>query len=319
MIKFFSNRSILTQLGVLILLLLILWGYGISSMLNQLTEKQLEIQAKTIVENAQTHWAWGADYNGIWIKSDAAYTGSYIDRIDVGNGAVFYYKNPARVLKEISDKGISRKNNDSFRMVSLNPTNRENLAIGFEEDAIKELSAQLVSAKPVSAIYEHSGNIFRYVEPVIHTKACLSCHGEPSKAPEGVRRTYGSSNGYNYKEGDIAGAISVTIKFDKWKILSSVINTPLTILIIFPVFAILGFVYWLSKKIATVATSIGSYQRGQSIGIDAKSIPENTNNEIFILVRAASKLVGIVNGTFSQLSAVTKKDPKETNTERQRQ
>ncbi len=310
MIHFFTNRSIVTQLGILIVLLLALWVYGISSMLNQLTEKQLETQAKTIVENAKTHWAWGADYSGIWIKSGTNYAGSYIDRIDAGNGVVFYYKNPARVLKEISDKGIARQNNDSFRMVSLNPSNPENLATGFEADAIKKLSEQLITQKTVGAIYTQDADTFRYVEPVVHTAACLTCHGEPAKAPEGMRRTYGSSNGYYYKEGDVAGAISVTIKFDKWAILSSVINTPLTVLIVFPIIAILAFVYGLSKKISNVATKIGSYQRGQSIGIDAKSIPENTNNEIFILVRAASKLVGIVNGTFSQLSAATRKDTK---------
>jgi hypothetical protein len=312
MIQFFTNRSIVTQLGMLIALLLVLWGYGISSMLNQLTEKQLETQAKTIVESAKTHWAWGSDYSGIWVKAGPDYAGSYIDRIDAGNGVIFYYKNPARVLKEISDKGIARNNNDSFRMVSLNPTNIENLATGFEAEAIKKLSEQLLSNKTPGAMYTQDADTFRYVEPVIHTQACLTCHGEPSKAPEGVRKTYGSSNGYYYKDGDVAGAISVTIKFDKWKILSSVINTPLTILIVLPVFAILAFVYWLSKKISNVATRIGSYQRGQSIGIDAKSIPENTHNEIFILVRAASKLVGIVNGTFSQLSAITKKDGKDS-------
>jgi ABC-type bacteriocin/lantibiotic exporter with double-glycine peptidase domain len=54
MLNFIINRSILTQVGILFLMFFILWFYGISSLLNKLTEQQLEIQARTVVDNVNT-------------------------------------------------------------------------------------------------------------------------------------------------------------------------------------------------------------------------------------------------------------------------
>lgn len=316
MLRFLINRSILTQVGLLFLILIILWFYGISSLLNNLTEKQLEIQARTVVDNVNTLGQLISGHGGMWVKAGPEFNERYLEKIDAGNGVFFYSKNPARVQREFSDKGLSNQFPASFRMVSLNPTNPENLAMGFEAEALRLMSRDVKDGKPVTKVSRHNDSQYEFIEPVFHKENCISCHGDPAKAPESVRKAYGTSNGYHFQAGDLAGAIAVTIKFDKWKMLSTLVNIPLVLLILLPVVAILLFVYLQSKNISSIAKRIGAYQRGTPIGIDAKSIPDNTRNEVFVLVKAAAKLVSVVEGTFAQLKAATLNSNQKNNSKR---
>lgn len=306
MLNFLINRSILTQVGFLFLMLFVLWFFGISSLLNRLTQQQLEIQARTVVDNVNTLGQLISGHGGMWVKAGPDFNERYLDKIDAGNGVFFYSKNPARVQKEFSDKGLSNKFPASFRMVSLNPTNPENLAMGFEAKALREMTRDKTDGKNIHSISRHNDSQYEFIEPVIHTENCIACHGDPAKAPESVRNAYGTTNGYNYKAGDLAGAIAVTIDFNKWEMLSTLINAPLVLLLLLPIVAILLFVYLQSKNISSIARRIGSYQRGTPIGVDARAIPDNTRNEVFILIKAAAKMTGIVEGTYAQLNTYIK-------------
>lgn len=303
MLNFIINRSILTQVGILFLMFFILWFYGISSLLNKLTEQQLEIQARTVVDNVNTLGQLISGHGGMWVKAGPDFNERYLEKIDAGNGVFFYSKNPARVQKEFSDKGLSNKFPASFRMVSLNPMNPDNVAIGFEATALRDMTSNKLDGKNIRSISRHNESQYEFIEPVIHAENCIACHGDPARAPESVRNAYGTTNGYNFKAGDLAGAIAVTIEFNKWEMLSTLINTPLALILLLPVVAILFFIYLQSKNISSIAKRIGSYQRGTPIGVDARAIPDNTRNEVFVLIKAAAKMTGIVEGTYAQLNA----------------
>jgi hypothetical protein len=303
MLNFLINRSILTQVGFLFVMLFVLWFYGISSLLNKLTEQQLEIQARTVVDNVNTLGELISGHGGMWVKAGPNFNERYLDKIDAGNGVFFYSKNPARVQKEFSDKGLSNEFPASFRMVSLNPMNTDNVAMDFEAKALREMTRSQLEGKSIHSVSRHNDSQYEFIEPVIHTENCIACHGDPAKAPESVRNAYGTINGYNYKAGDLAGAIAVTIDFNKWEMLSTVISAPLLLLLLLPIVVILLFVYHQSKSISNIAKRIGSYRRGTPIGVDATTIPDNTRNEVFVLIRAAAKMTGIVEGTYAQLNA----------------
>ncbi|MEZ5601107.1 MAG: DUF3365 domain-containing protein [Candidatus Competibacteraceae bacterium] len=40
---------------------------------------------------------------------------------------------------------------------------------------------------------------------------CMSCHGDPGKAPLPVTSKYGTASGYNYKPNSIVGTIGVGV------------------------------------------------------------------------------------------------------------
>ncbi len=52
---------------------------------------------------------------------------------------------------------------------------------------------------------------FRYARAVYQKASCIACHGDAAKAPEDVKVRYGTTNGFGFKEGDVAGIISVRL------------------------------------------------------------------------------------------------------------
>lgn len=60
-------------------------------------------------------------------------------------------------------------------------------------------------------------NRFKYYKPiVINDKACLKCHGEPSKDVElrrAINERYPIDKAKNYEMGDVRGAVVVTIQY----------------------------------------------------------------------------------------------------------
>jgi two-component system NtrC family sensor kinase len=55
---------------------------------------------------------------------------------------------------------------------------------------------------------------FVHSRPVYFTPDCMHCHGDPKDAPPGLLKIYGSTRGFGYKAGDIAGVTAVTIPVD---------------------------------------------------------------------------------------------------------
>ncbi|MBC8042160.1 MAG: methyl-accepting chemotaxis protein [Rhizobacter sp.] len=57
--------------------------------------------------------------------------------------------------------------------------------------------------------------VFRYMQPIYIKKQCLHCHGRRDEAPEYVRENY--EGGYDYRVGDLRGAVSIIIPADSVK------------------------------------------------------------------------------------------------------
>ena len=55
---------------------------------------------------------------------------------------------------------------------------------------------------------------FVHSRPVYFTADCMHCHGKPQDAPPDLIKLYGSTRGFGYKSGDIAGVTAVSIPVD---------------------------------------------------------------------------------------------------------
>lgn len=99
---------------------------------------------------------------------------------------------------------FSRQSHVRLKQTTLNPRNPKNEPDDYETSVLKWLSGRPRADAYVSELTDE-GKTLRVVMPIYYQKDCLACHGEP-KGDLDIA-------GYpkeGHKEGDLAGAITVT-------------------------------------------------------------------------------------------------------------
>jgi len=115
------------------------------------------------------------------------------------------YKNfiPATYGSQASTR-FSKASHVRLKQTTLQPRNPKNEPDEYEASVLKWLSGRPRAEAYVSELTEE-GRTLRVVMPIYYAKDCLSCHGEPKGDLD--------ISGYpkeGHKEGDLAGAITVT-------------------------------------------------------------------------------------------------------------
>lgn len=206
------------SLSALLAVVLLLSGYLFYQMLAREQLNQLTIQAKSLVANMEAFGGWVAKQGGVW--SFSADTTNFlkqrelVDVKDTQQAPIHaYFKNPALAQREFAEEVLASNSPAKFRMTSHNVMNPINTPDAFETRAINALKS--------SNMKEYSEEIadkFRYAQVIVHKAACINCHGDPAKAPIDVIQRYGDKNGFGFREGDVAGVISVSIpRPDVWQ------------------------------------------------------------------------------------------------------
>ncbi|MDF0643733.1 MAG: DUF3365 domain-containing protein [Nitrospira sp.] len=102
----------------------------------------------------------------------------------------------------------SKRSHVQLKQTASQPRNPKNEADEYESSVLRWLSGRPNGEAYVSELTE-SGKTFHVMIPIYYQRECLACHGEPkgewnisSYPREGAR------------EGELAGAISVTIPLD---------------------------------------------------------------------------------------------------------
>src|SRR5579864_5054688 len=99
----------------------------------------------------------------------------------------------------------------SYREATLNPTNPQNRATDWEADVIRYLGdhrdeKQLSGQRPTPL-----GPSMYLAMPLVAGQACLECHSTPEAAPRAMIATYGSNNGFGWKQDSVVGAQIVSV------------------------------------------------------------------------------------------------------------
>ncbi|ACM20373.1 cytochrome c, 1 heme-binding site [Geotalea daltonii FRC-32] len=121
-------------------------------------------------------------------------------------GIAFKGFSPAIYGKKTGDKFL-KKTGITVKQTSLKYRNPANKPDKFETDVLKKFENGWVRSKTYSEQTTSGGKkTFRYLAPVYITQMCLTCHGSPAGDMDiSGRKKEG------YKEGDVRGAISVSI------------------------------------------------------------------------------------------------------------
>ncbi len=226
-------------------------------------------------------------------------TRDYISSVVHGEPEHNYALVPQVVATQVA-KRITRDSKYYVRQVSLRYRNPENRPDPFETAQLERFARG--NAHEMYQVVESGGKeSFRYLLPMQAEKSCLACHGEYDKAPRFVRERFPRGHySYNYKLGEVIGAVSVSIPMDD---LYREIGTNLKLdlfyrAIIF--FAIIGIVGLLIRTsiIRPIETLSATITRVTRTGNFDERLPKRSNDEI-------GQLIGAFNDMMEELGRKT--------------
>jgi signal transduction histidine kinase len=172
--------------------------YVINQRQERLILQQVENEARAVFHQIVVMRKWIADHGGVFVERVPWKEPRHLDGSGITDlqGRHYVRETPAMVTKELGkyarDKGLYW-----FHITSLQLTNPENAPDDFERKALRAFEqdglSELISIEQIE-----QQDFLRYISPLYVEDACMPCHAEQG-----------------YVEGDIRGAISVTIPLSK--------------------------------------------------------------------------------------------------------
>ena len=309
-----NNRSLTVQFAIVFLLALSLVGAAFYLILDRIYVNELKSQAETVADNVDAFGSWVAQYGRVWVKDDNK---SYLGHVSLlqpeegtPEGTVpppgtkltpvdFYSKNPALAQREFSEAVERSPSHSKFRLTSHNVMNPGNKPDAFEEGALRE-----IRGKNLKEFYELTDNGFRYARAVYQKASCIACHGDPGNAPNDVKVRYGTTNGFGFKEGDVAGIISVRLPAKSfWDVALNVVGV-YELLMILAAFVI-AMLFMYRAVVAPVRRLTAATQQislGKAADLGLAKIHLNSGNELHRLALATERLRISINMAIQRLS-----------------
>jgi Protein of unknown function (DUF3365) len=308
-----KRTSLTTQFALVFLVALALMGTASYLILDRIYLGQLQSQAETVADNVDAFGNWVAQYGRVWVKdNDQSFLGHSMlyatdnpDEVPPRLTTVnFYSKNPALAQREYSEVVEHSASPAKFRMTSHNVMNPANKPDEFEQRALAAIRGQRLNE-----YHELTPGGYRYARTLIHKASCIACHGDPQAAPADVKVRYGTTNGFGFKEGDVAGIISVRLPAQSfadvafnvvglWPLL--MILAGFVIAMLYMRFAVVSRVRELT--LATRKISLGKEADLKLAGVDARS-----RNELDQLALATERLRVSINMAIQRLKRAARK------------
>ena len=315
------SSSITLRFAFIILLVLSLLGLAGYFLLNNIYQLQLRNQANTVADNVSSFGKWVAGYGRVWVdkNSEQSFLGSKIlvplpaaqDAIAQSSeirshSFTMYSKNPALAQREFSEVVADSESPAKFRLTSDNFMNPVNKPDTFELKAISQIKQ---SGAGYFEQFNPEQGEYRFARAVEHKASCIACHGDPKAAPADVISRYGDKRGFGFKEGDLAGVISVTLPmstfaqaalpFLGWKEIALVLAAFLI--------AILFLHYAVLRPLKLLTQQADAASMGDAPDIDLEHVKQNTRNEVERLGLAIARLNTSTRMAISQMKTTRNK------------
>ena len=287
------NRSITVQFTIVFMIALLLVIGSFYLVLDNVYRTELKSQAETVADNVDAFGSWVSQYGRVWVKDDNKSFLGQVTLVNTGDGAVppdqwhFYSKNPALAQREFSEVVEKSTSPAKFRMTSHNFMNPVNKPDAFEAKALDK-----IRSGHLSEYYEMLPDSFRYARTLYEKASCLACHASAASAPKDVTERYGVEHGYGFKEGEVAGIISVRLPIRSfWKVASSVVG-PIQIALLVSAFlvAILFIQFAVVRPLRKLTLAAERISVGQAADLGVDRIHRKSGNEVHQLILAVERL-----------------------------
>jgi HAMP domain-containing protein len=107
---------------------------------------------------------------------------------------------------------LRRKYSDyTYKEAALNPTNPRNRAEDFEADIINVFRNHPEQTEIIGERSTPTGTALYLAHPITVKPGCLECHDVPARAPKALLNTYGPTNGFGWKAGEVNAAQIVSV------------------------------------------------------------------------------------------------------------
>lgn len=282
----FRNLSISTKFNLIMSLLLITL-FLVAAFLTY--KRQQALILKVAVDNARS------------FARQIIETRDYMSSVVRGEPEQNYSLVPQVVATRVA-KRITTGSKYYVRQVSLRYRNPENSPDEFETAQLQSFAAAGKSASESYRVIRIKGQeAFRYMLPMVAEKSCLECHGAYEEAPHFVRKLFPRGHySYNYKLGEVVGAVSVTIPMvDLYHDIGTNLRLDLAYRggVFFIIIVILGTLIrrTIINPVTQLAEAITHVAR---TGNFAERLPQTSNDEV-------GRLVGAFNDLMEELDRKT--------------
>lgn len=179
------------------------------------------------------------------------------------------------------------------RQVSLRYRNPDNRPDNYETARLEKFSKQ--GPAEISSLESVDGKrIFRYLQPMVAVESCLACHGDYDEAPAFVRARFPRGHySYNYKVGEVIGAVSVSIPMaDLYRQIGANLQQDLLYRAVIFCIIILVMGWILRRSILDPVKQLAlSISRVTRTGSYAERLRRSTNDEIGTLIGSFNDLM----------------------------
>lgn len=249
--------------------------------------REQSLLLKTAIDNAR-------NYAKVIIE-----TRDYISSVVKGEPDNNYNLVPQVVATNVA-KRLTKDSKYYVRQVSLRYRNPANSPDPYETGQLKTF-AEKATRESYNIVNVRGEEAFRYMLPMFAEKSCLKCHGAYDEAPRFIQERFPRGHySYNYKLGEVIGAVSVTIPMnDLYREIGA--NLKLDIAargaIFLVIILIMGtLIRWtIIDPVKLLSATIGRVARTGSF---AERLPQRTNDEI-------GQLIGAFNDMMTELEHKT--------------
>ncbi len=161
---------------------------------------QVVQQAQLMMESARATRDYTSDELKPLLSRVAGHSDEFIPQIVPAYGATQSF---ARLRTRYPDY--------TYKEAALNPTNPRNRAEDFEADIINAFRNHPDQREIIGERQTPTGMALYLAHPIQVKQSCLECHDVASRAPAALLNTYGSSNGFGWKLGEINAAQIVSV------------------------------------------------------------------------------------------------------------
>jgi protein-histidine pros-kinase len=181
----------------------------------------------------------------------------------------------------------------TYREPTLNPTNVNDRASGWEADIVNDFRNNAATTETVSIRDTPLGKFLTLARPLkVGSQACLTCHDTADKAPATMVALYGTQNGFGWKTGEIVAAQVVSIPLSVpmerayrtlMLIMAALVGTFLVILLLVD--------FLLRKLVVKPVVAISEMASAVSMGdLDAPEYVRDTKDEIGSLAASFNRM-----------------------------
>jgi len=300
--------SLTAQFALVFLVALALVGAASWLILERVYINQLKSQAETVADNVDAFGLWVAQYGRVWVKdNDKSYLGHMpVFQNEDTTGASpkltpvnFYSKNPALAQREFSEVVEHSASPAKFRLTSHNVMNPNNKPDAFETGALKRIREE-----KLPEYFELAPSGFRYARAVNHKASCITCHGDANAAPNDVKVRYGTQNGFGFKEGEVAGIISVRLPARSfWDVALNVVGIWQLVMILAAFVIAMAFMQFaVVRRLKRLTEATQQISLGKPGELSAAAINPRSHNELDQLALATERLRISINMAIQRLT-----------------